>query len=189
MNIIKQMFETPDTPSGKKRLNNLITRLGLGKKVKGDLMKDVVSGELGGGASSEVKEWYYRINVDNFSADFYNIKGLLEMSQCYITNIFGMGGKGEVTSNPGDIQNIYADRFFAIKLVNNIPYVFLDYETHNIVHIYGDIYERNYLMAKRIQQSITMEQVRTLIDNYLIEISKEEYESLIEIPSVILGKE
>lgn len=46
MNIIKQMFETPDTPSGKKRLNNLITRLGLGKKVKGDLMKDVISGEL-----------------------------------------------------------------------------------------------------------------------------------------------
>ena len=37
MNIIKQMFETPDTPSGKKRLNNLIIRLGLGKKIKGDL--------------------------------------------------------------------------------------------------------------------------------------------------------
>lgn len=54
MNIIKQMFETPDTPSGKKRLNNLITRLGLGKKVKGDLMKDVVNGELGGGASGEI---------------------------------------------------------------------------------------------------------------------------------------
>ena len=54
MNIIKQMFETPDTPSGKKRLNNLITRLGLGKKIKGDLMKDVVSGELGGGASTDV---------------------------------------------------------------------------------------------------------------------------------------
>lgn len=52
MNIIKQIFETPDTPSGKKRLNNLITRLGLGKKVKGDLMKDVVSGELGGTSSS-----------------------------------------------------------------------------------------------------------------------------------------
>ena len=53
MNIIKQIFETPDTPSGKKRLNNLITRLGLGKKVKGDLMKDIVSGELGG-ANSEI---------------------------------------------------------------------------------------------------------------------------------------
>lgn len=63
MNIIKQMFETPDTPSGKKRLNNLITRLGLGKKIKGDLMKDVVSGELGGASNGEVKEYkYYRIN-------------------------------------------------------------------------------------------------------------------------------
>ena len=70
MNIIKQIFETPDTPSGKKRLNNLITRLGLGKKVKGDLMKDVVSGELGGGANnSEVKEWYYYFSCWKFIDD------------------------------------------------------------------------------------------------------------------------
>ena len=53
MNIIKQIFDLPDTPSGKKRLNNLITRLGLGKKIKGDLMKDVVSGELGGDSNEE----------------------------------------------------------------------------------------------------------------------------------------
>ena len=64
MNIIKQIFETPDTPSGKKRLNNLITRLGLGKKVKGNLMKDVVSGDLGG----DVKKYgYYRISPDIFN--------------------------------------------------------------------------------------------------------------------------
>lgn len=59
MNIIKQIFETPDTPSGKKRLNNLITRLGLGKKVKGDLMKDVVSGELGGGGDLDNSQFKY----------------------------------------------------------------------------------------------------------------------------------
>ena len=49
MNIIKQIFETPDTPSGKKRLNNHITRLGLGKKQKGEVLKNVINGELGGG--------------------------------------------------------------------------------------------------------------------------------------------
>lgn len=71
MNIIKQIFETPDTPSGKKRLNNLITRLGLGKKVKGDLMKNVVSGELGGGnGNAEVKDWYYTFDGPQFAEDY-----------------------------------------------------------------------------------------------------------------------
>ena len=79
MNIIKQMFETPDTPSGKKRLNNLITRLGLGKKVKGDLMKDVVSGELGGG-SNEVKEYkYYKVLVDLKDTNFMTTTQLVGM--------------------------------------------------------------------------------------------------------------
>lgn len=48
MNIIKEMLNLPDTPSGKKKLNKLITKLGLGKKQKGDILKNVVSGDIGG---------------------------------------------------------------------------------------------------------------------------------------------
>lgn len=142
----------------------------------------------GGNSSGEVRELYYRINVENFSANFNNIKGLLEMSQYYINDIFGQG-KVESPMNLSDIQDRHADKFFAIKIINNNPFIFVDYETGNLIYIYGDIYERNYLMAKRMQQPITMEQVRTLINSYLTEISKEEYEALIEWPSVILGKD
>jgi len=80
MNIIKQIFETPDTPSGKKRLNNLITRLGLGKKIKGDLMKDVVSGELGGGASD-------LSNYINDVYDYYCLYKIIGLAEDGIGNI------------------------------------------------------------------------------------------------------
>ena len=69
MNIIKQIFETPDTPSGKKRLNNLITRLGLGKKQKGEVLKNVINGELGGG-SVEYNRWYYMLDSKKLTTDF-----------------------------------------------------------------------------------------------------------------------
>ncbi len=53
MNIIKEMLNTPDTPSGKKKLNKLITKLGLGKKQKGDIIKSVVNNELGDASKDE----------------------------------------------------------------------------------------------------------------------------------------
>ena len=60
MNIIKQIFETPDTPSGKKRLNNLITRLGLGKKQKGEVLIDLMTLEVG--CSESTKGFQYKIS-------------------------------------------------------------------------------------------------------------------------------
>lgn len=64
MNIIKEMLNLPDTPSGKKKLNKLITKLGLGKKQKGDILKNVVSGDIGGGGNEDVlKVSYYIVNT------------------------------------------------------------------------------------------------------------------------------
>ena len=60
MNIIKEMLNLPDTPSGKKKLNKLITKLGLGKKQKGDILKNVVSGDIGGVASKD-EYIYYKV--------------------------------------------------------------------------------------------------------------------------------
>lgn len=54
MNIIKEMLNLPDTPSGKKKLNKLITKLGLGKKQKGDILKNVVSGDIGNGGGASL---------------------------------------------------------------------------------------------------------------------------------------
>ena len=61
MNIIKEMLNLPDTPSGKKKLNKLITKLGLGKKQKGDILKNVVSGDIGGGGASKDEYVYYKV--------------------------------------------------------------------------------------------------------------------------------
>lgn len=66
MNIIKEMLNLPDTPSGKKKLNKLITKLGLGKRQKGDILKNVVSGDIGGGASKDEYVYYKVIDSPLF---------------------------------------------------------------------------------------------------------------------------
>lgn len=75
MNIIKEMLNTPDTPSGKKKLNKLITKLGLGKKQKGDILKNVVSGDIGGASKNPFTEYLYFKFANVTSEEFHTDVG------------------------------------------------------------------------------------------------------------------
>lgn len=178
MNIIKQIFETPDTPSGKKRLNNLITRLGLGKKVKGDLMKDVVSGELGGGASDgEVKEWYYKDNSNDI-----NLPTMLAMLgvRIVLCKYRDNGGVGEAA-----IDNIIHDeygynkfyqKYFKLSTLDTCNGADVGSGDDGIDNCYFNPYNNLY---SRIDDLGKLSQDVLQLKDFFVEVSKEEYESKI----------
>lgn len=48
MNILKEIFNLPNTNAGRKRRYNLLNRLGIEKRDKAVVSKEIESGELGG---------------------------------------------------------------------------------------------------------------------------------------------
>ena len=178
MNIIKQIFETPDTPSGKKRLNNLITRLGLGKKVKRDLMKDVVSGELGGGASNgEVKVWYYKDISDGQDVTSVLVSLGVQTVLCNYKDDTGVG-EADIANiiDNNDYSYSFYKRYFKLRVSDNYNALNVGNGDDGIDHYYfnpnKDLYGRIDDIAK------LMPEISALKDVF-IEVSKEEYESQI----------
>lgn len=145
----------------------------------------------GGSSSGEVKEYYYRINIqglfDGVGEESAEVIALLMQAsyviipynkkyrEMYITDIL-------LSFNDVDfLKNI-----IAFRCVDNIPITTTI--SDNMYYIYGN----NTTKVKNL--CITMSgyipnEVLELMNSNIIEISKQEYEALIEIPSIILGKE
>lgn len=185
MNIIKEMLNLPDTPSGKKKLNKLITKLGLGKKQKGDILKNVVNNELGGSSNSE---YYYRIDTDAY------VSSLPSDIVPYLNNFLNLITKNAIShfvdERGDDVRGIYY-KTGAPSLTN-------EYEIRTIYAICvsdsapfgegnplfkGDLKKRftNFMNSIRLQdpESVNeMEGVLLPFFNYVTEITKDEYYSL-----------
>lgn len=185
MNAIKEILNTPDTPSGKKKLNKLITKLGLGKKQKGDILKNVVNNELGGSSNSE---YYYRIDTNAY------VNSLPSSIVPYLNNFLILITKNAISHfvdqigddvrgiyyNIGapDLTTEYAIRsIYAICISDSAPF-----GAGNPL-FKGDLKKRftNFTNSIRLQDPEyinEMEAVLLPFFNYVTEITKDEYYSL-----------
>ena len=161
----------------------------------------------GGGGDSEEKEWYYKIDWDKLLQGYgngttdQNILEILLMiplgmsysaiypydlgnttSAYYDVDLPSPLLYAELMKNPENlVPNLAKIKAMSIKYDYSYP-VMMD----NITIIHGDIYTKAYYS---INQVISIDELKPIIDEYYTEISKQEYEPLIERQNVILGKE
>lgn len=185
MNIIKEMLNLPDTPSGKKKLNKLITKLGLGKKQKGDILKNVVNNELGGSSNSE---YYYRIDTNAYvsSLPSYIVPSLhtfldliTENAISHFVDQSGNDVRG-IYYNIGapDLTDEYSIRtIYAICISDSAPF-----GIGNPL-FKGDLKKRftNFMNSIRLQDPESVNEIEAVLlpfFDYVTEITKDEYYSL-----------
>ena len=143
-----------------------------------------------------MKEWYYRLNIQKAIEDGMGDTELgLLFGFCtdYITksNISTDGGSlYKYTQIPAStLDNLKVS--IAGKINNNCP-LFASYNANNRVYptyVYGDYYSRIIGLSGSLGGTPDIEEIKQMLDPYITEISKEEYEALIEWPITILGKE
>jgi len=77
------------------------------------------------------------------------------------------------------------------KINSNYPMYIETFNGNKIypTYIYGDYYTRIYHMNASFEEAPDITEIKQILDPYMTEISKEEYEALIEWPITILGKE
>lgn len=198
MNIIKEMLNLPDTPSGKKKLNKLITKLGLGKKQKGDILKNVVNGNISnGGGGVDIKEWYYSIDVEKMIQDLSIDSDEMKLAVLNMINVYGptaylIAGGYDDNHRIGertyiDLNNVFFfNRLKAIKL-SNISCIEITSgtsSTFSIFRCYGNLEERGKML-----EDLVAENMLECIKSGITEISKEQYYDLIQIPIIEINKE
>lgn len=176
-------------------------------KTPNEIHKSELSG--GGGSSvGEVKEWYYRIDWDKLSQD--NENGTIDSNMLEILFLISIGMSYSAIY-PYDLGNAHI-AYYDVDLPSPLLYVDLikdpeklasnaskikairikyDYSYPTILNgyitiLHGDIYTK---MHYGMNQAMSVNEFKQLIDEYYTEISKEEYEALIERPNVILGKD
>lgn len=142
-----------------------------------------------------MKEWYYRIDINKAIQDGFNDGSLgIFFGLCteYVTkvNVSTDGGSLYKYSQipASTLDNLKVS--IAGKLDNNRPLFMEIYKDDRIypTYIYGDYYTRVYHMFASFEE-VDIATIKQTIDPYMTEISKEEYESLIEWPNLIVGKE
>lgn len=166
-------------------------------KTPNEIHKSELSG--GGASSCEMKEWYYKFNIDKLLEDFSDNPSSAVMLIGYFSYYVGLRGVGTKEKYIEFQTNITMDsittKFFkntkGAKVVDSIPIftVISDGNSDYPAYIYGNYYQRMLLLTKVFAPSVTLEQVKESLLPYITEISKEEYETLIEMPNVILGKD
>lgn len=181
--------------------------------VEGDINlktpNEIHKSELSGGGNNsgtEVKEWYYRVDWDKLSLDSNNGTIDSNMLEMLLMLPIGMSysaiypydlGNAHIAYYDVDLPSplLYAElmknpenlvpnlaKIKAIKFKYDYSYpVMMD----NITIIHGDIYTKAYYS---INQAISIDELKPIIDEYYTEISKQEYEPLIERQITILGK-
>lgn len=174
---------------------------------KGINPKTVSAVSKGGGGGGETKVWYYRIDWDKLMTEYENgtiDSNILEMLLLIPLGIaysaiypYDLGNTtsvyydvdlpspllyAEIMKNPENlVPNLSKIKAMTIKYDYSYP-VMID----NITIIHGDIYTKAYYT---MNQAISIDELKPIIDEYYIEISKQEYEPLIERQNTILGKE
>ena len=174
---------------------------------KGINPKTVNAVSKGGGGEGEAKVWYYRVDWDKLMTEYENgtiDSNVLEMllmlplgmsysaiypydlgnttSAYYDVDLPSPLLYAELMKNPENlVPNLAKIKAMSIKYDYSYP-VMMD----NITIIHGDIYTKAYYS---INQAISIDELKPIIDEYYTEISKQEYEPLIERQITILGKE
>lgn len=165
--------------------------------VEGDINlktpNEIHKSELSGGgnnSSGEVKEWYYRVNIQGI----YDAIGVEDVTVLTMTVFANYVILPDANNNKKFNSYMYdwselsvstTKKILAFTCVSNIPLQASGNDIHYL--IYGD----NFTKLKHMMTVIggDYEQIINAVSPHITEISKEEYESLIEIPSVILGKD
>lgn len=173
-----------NSKGGAKLYRKIMGKYNIPKQDSKQLVKEIRNSSEGEG----VKEWYYTINVQGI----YDSVGeedalILMMSICpnYIVSTTVVGKKFEqafYSWKDFDISN--TKEIIAFRCVENFPAQVASDD--KIYFIYGDSYTKLKHIAKLTDTDYEM--VLNMISPYISEISKEEYESLIEQPAIILGK-
>ena len=153
----------------------------------------------GGGEGGEVKEWYYKFNTDKLLEDFSDNPSGAVFTIGYFSYYVGLREVGSTKMCIEYQTNITTDSITTeflkntkgAKVVDSMPIFEIISDTTGSypVYIYGNYWQRMLVFTKVFAPNVTLEQVKESLLPYITEISKEEYETLIEIPNVILGKE
>lgn len=157
-------------------------------KTPNEIHKSELSG--GGASAGEVKEWYYRVNVqgiyDALGGEDIGVISLIIYPNYVI--IPGANTHKKFNSYFYSWKDFTVSRtkeIIAFSCVSNIP---MQVETDGKIYlVYGD----NFTKLKHSLPTLggDYELIVNTISPYITEISKEEYEALIEIPNVIIGKD
>ena len=143
-----------------------------------------------------MKEWYYRLNIQKAIEDGMGdteLSMLFGFCTDYITNI-NINQDGGSTYKYTQIPASTVDNLkvsIAGKINNNCP-LFSTYNDSKKIHptyVYGDYYSRIIGAFGSLGDTPDIVEIKQMLDPYITEISKEEYEALIEWPITILGKE
>lgn len=163
---------------------------------KGINPKTVSAVSKGGGEGAEVKEWYYRINIDKAiqeGLDDVSIGMLFGLCTDYVTKInisTDSGSLYKYTQIPAStLDNLKVS--IAGKINDGHPSYMDMHKANRLypIYVYGDYITRVYHMFASFQDGLDIAEIKQMLNPYMTEISKEEYESLIEWPITILGKE
>lgn len=153
----------------------------------------------GGNSSGKVKEWYYKFNIDKLLEDFSDNPSGAVFSVGYFSYYVGLMEVGstemyieyQTNITMDSITTEFLKNIKGAKVVDSIPIFGIINDTTGSypVYIYGNYWQRILVITKAFAPNVTLEQVKESLLPYITEISKEEYEALIEIPNVILGKD
>lgn len=153
-----------------------------------------------GGGSSEVKEWYYEINVSSLLKD-------LNLSQDNLTDDMAQQVWGMISifapdrvliaagnddnydireSVNWELTKFNLTRLKVIKLSNNKPAEGIGGSPYKVTHIYGNLEQRAIEINNLLNGFLDM---FNTISKHFTEIDKETYYSMIEVPIVDINKE
>lgn len=180
---------------------------------KGINPKTVSAVSKGGGGDGEAKVWYYRVDWDKLMTEYENGTIDSDVLEMLLMLPLGMSYSAIYPYDLGNTSSMHYDvdlpspllytdiiqdpeklvlnltKIKAIKFKYDYSYPILAANTsttYDIQIIYGDIYTKAYYMMNK---AMSINEFKPFIDEYYTEISKQEYESLIERQNIILGKE
>ena len=150
-----------------------------------------VEENVGGG--SGVKEWYYSIDIPGLT-DLMGEETMALFTTGFFPNyVIALANNKYVEFYIGN-ANIIVDEWdfiktmTALRVIDNIP-ISIESQS-NMYFCYGNIFDKlkSVMTIYNPSGSEEYDNFVAMISPYIEEISKQEYESLIEQPAIILGK-
>lgn len=181
MNIIKQIFDLPDTPSGKKLRKKILNRFPIEKKDKIEVIKKIESGELTNFEDKPEEDNNNNNTDNNTSPAFSEIKGNKFLYLKYIGGQHGLINTLHVVMTRGTGWTSYNAMYAPSNKSHPNSYQFLrDVEIYAGTYTYKDKkYEINTLADLIEYESNFKDDVTKLSTNYA-ECTKEEFINLFE---------
>ena len=169
MNIIKQIFDLPDTPSGKKLRRKILNRFPIEKKDKIEVIKKIESGELKGIGN----------NTSSGTEDAVELKGTKFFYVKYIGDKGGLIGDIHVLMGRGTGYTYFNSWYTGGKntFANSFNYQ-RDFEAYAGIYIYKNKQYNIQCLADLIQYHKVIGKNTTYLENNYSDCTKEEFENI-----------